>query len=67
MSASPVDSSIPSEWRTATEEAAKALSVACAIERRQYPGGDAPAGLVAALVLVVAIRRAANEIAGHAA
>lgn len=59
-------SAIPAEWRTAADEAAKALSVARAIERRQYPDGDAPAGLVAALVLAVAIRRAADELAGRA-
>lgn len=56
-------SPIPAEWRTAADETAKALSVARAIERRQYPEGDAPAGLVAALVLAVAIRRAADKIA----
>jgi hypothetical protein len=60
-------SAIPAEWRTAADETAKALSVARAIERRQYPEGDAPAGLVAALVLAVAIRRAANEIVERAA
>jgi hypothetical protein len=59
-------SAIPAEWRKAAEETAKALSVARAIERRQYPEGDAPAGLVAALVLAVAIHRAANEITERA-
>jgi len=58
-------SAIPAEWRTA-DEAAKELSVARAIERRQYPECDAPAGLVAALVIAVAIRRAAGDIAGRA-
>lgn len=47
------------EWRIAAGEAAKVLSVARAIEQRQYPDGDAPAGLVPALVLAVAINRAA--------
>ncbi len=60
-------SAIPAEWRTAVNETAKALSVARAIERRQYPEGDAPAGLVAALILAVTIRRAADEIAERAA
>lgn len=55
---------IPAEWRTAADETAKALSVARAIERRQYPEGDAPAGLIGALVVAVAIRRAVDEIAG---
>lgn len=51
---------IPAEWRAAAEEVAKALSVARAIERRQYPEGEAPAGLVAALVVAVAIARSAQ-------
>jgi hypothetical protein len=51
---------ITEEWRIAADEAAKVLSVARAIERRQYPEGDAPAGLVPALVLAVAINRAAR-------
>lgn len=51
---------ISEEWRVVADEAAKVLSVARAIERRQYPEGDAPAGLVPALVLVVAINRAAR-------
>lgn len=55
-------SPIPAEWRRAAEETAKALSVARAIERRQYPEGDAPSGLVAALALAVVIRRSADEI-----
>ena len=59
-------SAIPAEWRTAADEAAKALSVARAIERRQYPEGDAPAGLVATLVLAVAIHRIAYRITGAA-
>jgi hypothetical protein len=50
-------SSIPAEWRTAADETAKALSVARAIERRQYPEGDAPAGLVAALVVSASLAR----------
>jgi hypothetical protein len=50
------------EWRIAASEAARVLSVARAIERRQYPDGDAPAGLVPALVLAVAINRAARMI-----
>jgi hypothetical protein len=59
-------STIPAEWRTAADETAKALSVARAIERRQYPEGDAPAGLIAALTLAVAIHRAVDRIAEHA-
>lgn len=55
-------SPIPAEWRQAAEETAKALSIARAIERRQYPDGDAPAGFVPALVLAVAINRAARTI-----
>lgn len=51
---------IPAEWRAAADETAKALSIARAIERRQYPEGDAPAGLVVALVVAVAIARAAQ-------
>jgi len=51
---------ISEEWRVVADEAAKVLSVARAIERRQYPEGDAPAGLVPALVLAVAINRAAR-------
>lgn len=50
-------SAIPAEWRTAADETAKALSVARAIERRQYPEGDAPTGLVAALVVSAALAR----------
>ena len=53
---------IPAEWRQAADETAnetaKALSVARAIERRQYPDGDTPPGLVPALVLSVAVIRA---------
>jgi hypothetical protein len=60
-------SAIPAEWRKAAEETAKALSVARAIERRQYHEGDAPAGLIAALVLAVVIHRAADKIAERAA
>lgn len=55
-------SAIPAEWRTAAEETAKALSVARAIERRQYPEGDAPTGLVAALVVSASVARATKEI-----
>lgn len=55
-------SAIPDEWRIAADEAAKELSVARAIERRQYPEGDAPAGLVPALVLAVAINRAGRRM-----
>lgn len=55
-------SAIPDAWRRAAEETAKALSVARAIERSQYPGGDAPAGLVAVLALAAVIRRSADEI-----
>lgn len=51
---------IPDEWRIAADEAAKVLSVVRAIERRQYPEGDAPVGLVPALVLAVAMNRAAR-------
>jgi hypothetical protein len=51
---------ITEEWRVVADEAAKVLSVARAIKRRQYPEGDAPAGLVPALVLAVAINRAAR-------
>lgn len=50
-------SAIPAEWRKAADETAKCLSVARAIERRQYPEGDAPAGLVAALVVSAALAR----------
>lgn len=52
-----VHSMIPDEWRKAAEETAKALSVARAIERKQYPDGDAPAGLVAALIVSVSLAR----------
>ena len=55
---------IPAEWRRAADETAKALSIARAIERRQYPDGEAPAGLVAAMVLAVVIHRSAAEISG---
>lgn len=48
---------IPDEWRKAADDTAKALSVARAIERRQYPEGSAPAGLVAALVVSAALAR----------
>ncbi|MFB0935033.1 MAG: hypothetical protein QMB52_04615 [Propionivibrio sp.] len=58
-------SAIPAEWRTAAEETAKALSVARAIERRQYPEGDAPAGLVGALVVSVAVTRASAAISNR--
>lgn len=54
---------IPAEWRTAADETAKALSVARAIERRQYPEGDAPAGMLAALIVAVSIHRGARAIA----
>lgn len=57
-------SAIPAEWRTAADETAKALSVARAIERRQYqPPDETPAGLIPALVLAVAIHRAVDRIA----
>lgn len=51
------------EWRPVAEEVAKALSVARAVERQQYPDGDTPVGLLPALVLAVAVRRAADLIA----
>jgi len=54
---------IPAEWRTAADETAKALSVARAIERRQYPEGEAPAGTLAALIVAVSIHRGARAIA----
>jgi hypothetical protein len=53
---------IPAEWRTAADETAKALSVARAIERRQYPEGDAPPGTLAALIVAVSIHRGARAI-----
>jgi hypothetical protein len=58
-------SAIPAEWRAAAEETAKALSVARAIERRQYPEGDAPAGLIAALVLSATVARASSQISNR--
>lgn len=58
-------SAIPAEWRTAADETAKALSVARAIERRQYPESNAPAGLVAALVLSASVARATAEISNR--
>lgn len=57
-----VEKLLSEEWRIAASEAARVLSVARAIEQRQYPDGDAPAGLVPALVLAVAINRAARMI-----
>lgn len=48
---------IPQEWRDATQEAGRALSVARAIEKKQYSDGNAPAGLLPALVIAVAIFR----------
>ena len=56
---------IPAEWRQAADETAKALSVARAIERRQYPDNDTPPGLLPALVLSVAVIRAAAIIQGR--
>lgn len=52
---------IPQEWRDAAQEAGRALSVARAIEKKQYPDGNAPAGLLPALVVAVAIQRALSE------
>lgn len=57
-------SAIPYEWQRAAEETAKALSIAHAIERRQYPEGDAPAGLVAALLISAELARVQNTCEG---
>lgn len=50
---------IPDEWRKAAEETAKALSVARAIEHKNYPAGgsDSPPGLLPALVVAVSLAR----------
>ena len=48
---------IPAEWRRAADETAKCLSVARAIERQQYPEGEAPDGLLSALVISAALAR----------
>ena len=50
-------SAIPAEWRRAADETAKCLSVARAIERQQYPEGEAPDGLLSALVISAALSR----------
>lgn len=52
-------SAIPDEWRKAAEETAKALSVARAIEHKNYPAGgsDSPPGLLPALVVAVSLAR----------
>ena len=52
---------IPPEWRDAGRETIKVLSVARAIERRAYPDGDAPIGLLAALIVAMAINRVADR------
>jgi hypothetical protein len=57
-----VHSIITEAWRKAAEETAKALSVARAIERKQYPEGDAPAGLLPALALAVSIHYINTDI-----
>jgi hypothetical protein len=51
-----VHSMISDAWRNAAKDAAKALSGARAIERTQYPEGDAPAGLLPALVQALTLQ-----------
>jgi hypothetical protein len=53
---------IPAEWRRAADETAKALSVARAVERRQYPEGNAPGGTLPALIIAAALARLAGAI-----
>lgn len=50
-------SAIPDEWHKAADEAAKVLSVARAVECRQYPEGNTPDGLLASLVVAAALAR----------
>jgi deoxyribose-phosphate aldolase len=56
---------IPPEWRRAAAEAARALSVARVVARAQFPEGDAPDNLIAALAVAVIVRRAADDIVGR--
>ena len=53
---------ISTEWHIATEEALRSLEAAKTIERRQYPDGDAPEGLLSALLMAVALGRAARMV-----
>ena len=55
---------LPPEWKAAAAETVRTLSVARAIEKKQYPDGNAPAGLLPALVVVVAICRFTTENGG---
>lgn len=53
---------IPEEWKRAATEAAKCLSVARAIESKQYPDGAAP-GVLAGLAIAVSLARLSDSLA----
>lgn len=50
---------IPDEWRKLADETTRALSVARAIEHKNYPAGgpDSPPGLLPALLVSLALAR----------
>jgi hypothetical protein len=54
---------MPLEWLIADDEASQSLAIARTIERRQFPDGNAPPGLLVNLLLAVSLSRAARMVA----
>lgn len=53
---------IPQKYLDAANDVARYLSMARAIERKQYPEGGAPGELLPALLLSLSVRHGADEI-----
>lgn len=65
--AQPTDNpGIPADLKTAAQDVAGYLKIALFIERKQYPEEDAPAGLLPALLMALAVNHTAKTTSAQA-